>query len=622
MKTDVLVIGGGLSGLTAASLLAKRGVGVTVVDKSYNPGGSCGIFKRNDMIFDQGSAMLFGFGEKGFNPHRFVFNCLEEPINVIKHDLLYVVNYNGHRIKFWPDVKRFTQELSQVFPDEKANIHRFYHDMNKLYQHVMVEKPVFSTPDETDGKSSLPQLLRHPLSYAKFLSFMNMSTDKLLKRYFKNPDIFQFFDKLTSTYCYTTTKETPAVLAAVMFIDNHVGGSYYPAGSTDFLPGKLEKVIEENGGTMRYGEEVDELVFSGEVPCGAHLNSGEVIYADHIVYSGTVWNLYEKLMPQTTDPQISRLEKQVPTYPSVVLYASVDASVIPHDTAPIEMLVGNPKKIDESEITVYIPSIDDKTLCPPDKHVVMAIGPTFEHWVCANIDEYQEKKDKEAQRIISVLERRFPGFQKAVRFSEVATPKTIERYTNKNGGSVAGPKQLLGQHMLNRQHTKTKWDTLLCCGESTVMGTGTPAVTVSGLSAANAILKLKGLEPYVYRENMKDYVNTVKIPFEIGSLYSEYPDEQKDIMMLARSCLYCEHPCCAPLEELDVRGIMRRVSVGNWYGANQLISQFDQKNQDTDGALTQYENQCVKNQDGNSRVRIKSIANFLLDHGYQVKESC
>ena len=64
MKTDVIIIGAGISGLTAASLLAKRKVNVLVIDKSYNPGGSCGTFKRNNITFDQGSAMLYGFGRE------------------------------------------------------------------------------------------------------------------------------------------------------------------------------------------------------------------------------------------------------------------------------------------------------------------------------------------------------------------------------------------------------------------------------------------------------------------------------------------------------------------------------------------------------------------------------
>ena len=101
----------------------------------------------------------------------------------------------------------------------------------------MVENPVFSSADEVDPKKSLKSLLRHPLSYAKFLSFLNMNAKTLLKRYFADPEIFNFFDKLTSTYCYTTVEETPAILAAIMFVDNHIGGSYYPAGSTVFSAG-------------------------------------------------------------------------------------------------------------------------------------------------------------------------------------------------------------------------------------------------------------------------------------------------------------------------------------------------------------------------------------------------
>ena len=116
---DAIIIGGGLSGLTAASLLAKKGLRVAVIEKSDQPGGCCGIFRRGDATFDQGSAMLYGFGEHGFNAHRFVMNCLEEPIDVLKHDLLYIVNYEGHRVRFYSDVDRFADELARIFPTQE-----------------------------------------------------------------------------------------------------------------------------------------------------------------------------------------------------------------------------------------------------------------------------------------------------------------------------------------------------------------------------------------------------------------------------------------------------------------------------------------------------------------------
>jgi len=613
MQYDVIVIGGGLSGLTSASLLAKRGLNVAVIDKNYKPGGSCGIFKRNNITFDQGAAMLFGFGEKGFNSHRFVFNCLEEPIDVIKHDLLYCVNFNGKRIKFWPDLDMFAEELAQVFPAEKKNIKRFYRDLEKMYRHVMVDRPSYTTPDETDLMESLKGLLRHPISYARFLSYINKSATDLLNKYFSDPEIFKFFNKLTSTYCYNTVEESPAVLAAVMFVDNHVGGSYYPAGSTLFLPGKLEKVIEENGGDMLLENEVVRILFNGDHPSGVELKSGNDIYADNLIYSGTVWNLYGKLIGKAhlTAQRIEWAASQIPTQPSVVLYAHIDKEVIPEDTAPIEMLVGNPDLLDESEVTAYILSIDDKTLCDENGHVVVAIGPTFAKWAYGGVDDYLLKKEKEKARLIAVLEKRFPGFTEGVRYAEVATPQTIERYTLKNGGAVAGPKQMLGQHMLHRLHTRTKWDNLFCCGESTVMGTGTPTVTTSGISAANAVLKKLKLEPFHYQPNMKNYVRVVNKPFSTESLYQRYPEETRVIMYKASRCQYCENPHCSVNTNFDIRGVMRRVAVGNFTGARKLAKKFLYKDQLEKALLVECEKKCVLNEKYRSPVEIQTVITYI-----------
>ncbi len=613
MRYDVVVIGAGLSGLAAASLLAKRGLRVAVIDNNYEPGGSCGIFKRNNVIFDQGSAMLYGFGEKGFNAHRFVFNCLEEPINVIKHDLLYCVNFKGKRIKFWADVDMFAEELAQLFPSEKENIKRFYHDLETMYRHVMVESPSYTTPDETDPDEASKVFTRHPDSYTRFLGYLDKSAKDLLGEYFSDPEIFKFFDKLTSTYCYATVEESPAILAAIMFVDNHVGGSYYPAGSTLFLPGKLEKVIEENGGEMLLENEVVRILFSGGNPSGVELQSGTNIYADNLIYSGTVWNLYGKLIDKEhlTAERIKWAASQVPTHPSVVLYAHIDKRVIPEDTAPIEMLVGNPDLLDESEVTVYMLSIDDRTLCDENGHVVVAIGPTFANWDCKDTDDYLLKKEREKARLIGVLEKRFPGFTDAVRYAEVATPRTIERYTLKNGGAVAGPKQMLGQHMLHRLHTRSEWDNLFCCGESTVMGTGTPTVTTSGISAANAVLKKLKLELFRYQPDMKNYVGMVAKPFRAGSLYEEYPEEMRAIMLEAYRCQYCEEPQCSTNNAWDIRGIMRRVAVGNFVGAEKLARQLLAAKGLKKASLAECEKRCVLNKDVGSPVAIQSVVNYI-----------
>lgn len=83
-----------------------------------------------------------------------------------------------------------------------------------------------------------------------------------------------------------------------------------------------------------------------------------------------------------------------PTYPSVILYAVVDRHIIPENTASIEMLVGNPDSLDESEVTAYILSMDDRTLCREDEHTLVAIGPTFQVWNSADSQKYEEMKKR------------------------------------------------------------------------------------------------------------------------------------------------------------------------------------------------------------------------------------
>lgn len=99
----------------------------------------------------------------------------------------------------------------------------------------MTETTNDTTPDETDPVASLRGLLLHPASYMRFLSYLNISDCNLLARCFRAPEIFNIFDKHNATYYYATVREALAILAAIMFVDNHVGGSYYPADSTLFL---------------------------------------------------------------------------------------------------------------------------------------------------------------------------------------------------------------------------------------------------------------------------------------------------------------------------------------------------------------------------------------------------
>ena len=618
MERDIIVIGAGLSGLTAAALLAKKGFGVTVVDAQFKPGGSCGIFKRKDVIFEQGAAMIYGFGKMGFNPHRFVFNALEEPIDILKHDELYCINFKGNRIIFYEDMNKFTDELGEVFPTEKKNFKKFYDDFSDLYLKVIADQPTFTTPDVVTKEQGLKQLQSHPKAYMKFLGFMNKNTEHILKKYFKSKEVFDFFDKLTSTYCYTNVNETPAILSSIMFVDNHFGGSYYPAGSTLNLVGKLEKVIEENGGEMIYNKKVEKILVEDNKVLGVKLDDNKIIKGKRVINSGNVWNLYNNLLDKRLCKNSRKWANSlVSTYPSLVLYALVDENVIPENTLPIEMLISNSEKIDEGEITVYILSKDDYTLCPRGYETVVAIGPSFKSWSDVKDKdyhsiEYLNKKSTEKKRMLKVLEKRFPGFEKGLYYAEFATPCTLERLVMKENGAVAGPKQQLGQHMMKRLKAKGEIEGLYNCGESTVMGTGTPAVTVSGISVANLILRECNMAEYENKNIKKDYVRTVKKPYKGENLKLSNDEVEDRIGKLAMKCQYCMNPSCekACNKHVPIRDINRRLSVGNFYGGRKILSKYEM-NPCINCTEVSCEKVCIRRKFAKS-VSIKEINSNLI----------
>ncbi len=573
---DVIVVGAGLGGMTAASLLAKRGLAVLMIEQQGKPGGSCTSFRRDGVTFDVGTAMLYGFGERGFKPFRFLFNELEEPIEVVAHATLARMTFEGQPITFWPDVERFLQELDRLFPEEHDALRAFYRDLYAMYENIVLKNEVIVPPSEFSPRQGLRRLLTGPLAMIKMQKLLDTSVRSLLDHYFKSEGVINFFDKLCSAYCYTTSDETPAVLAATMFLDNHIGGVYYPAGGAQMLPNKLEKAFERFGGQVLYHTLVDEILIRDGQAYGVRLADGVEIRAERVIANATVWNLYGKLVrPEHIPPErLAWAQGLVPTFPSMTLYMVVDRAALPADVLPWEVFIENRKVIDSSDLTLYINSLVDTTLGPSGKMVIMAIAPNLERWPSPGSPEdhsaaYFTQKKAQAQRMLDQVEQHFPGFCSHIETLIVGTPTTIERYLLKNRGAVGGPKNMLGQHMLKRLHAKSEWKNLYVCGDSTVMATGAPATVVSGVGAANMVLRDLRKPEYDARKFPRQFVEFVETPYRRPAVGNDEAITPENAALFAAQCQGCEAPACVAdcPAAIDIPGVLRRMEASNFAGA-------------------------------------------------------
>ena len=576
---DVVVVGAGIGGLTAGALLAKRGLSTLVVEHHYLPGGCCTALRRQGFTFDVGPELLYGFEETGYNPHRFVMNELGADIDMIRHDYVYRMRFaDGGVVTFWRDQERFLVELCARYPHEEAGIRALWDDMAAVYDAVMGGELVEVVPpsEVIRGRAGInPDA--DPEALARVGELMVRDSRWLIDQYVSDPELVNFFDIVAATFTSCDLAETPAILTAVMFIDNHAGGSCYAADTPQMLSNLLERSIEEHGGQFLYRQRVEEVLIQDGVARGVRLAGGTEIRAGAVVSNATVWNLYGGLVgAEHIDP--ARMEWAhtfEPTFSFLVAYLGVDASVIPADFGHVEMIVADATGFEgEGNFNVELPSLEDPARCPPGTHAMTVVSPNRTAWPRPwepgyRSEDYEALKAAETEDLLDRMERVLPGLRSAIRVMEIGTPTTVERYTLRNWGNLGGPKPSLGRHMLERPTARSDWEHLYLCGDSTVMGEGVVASTSSGIGAANMVLRDLGLEEYVPR-----HFDTQRVHYTGGKPWTPPPADEVPLDVavarrLAHECQLCEDAPCmqACPAAIDIPGFLRRIEAGNLAGA-------------------------------------------------------
>jgi len=96
-------------------------------------------------------------------------------------------------------------------------------------------------------------------------------------------------------------------------------------------------------------------------------------------------------------------------------------------------------------------------------------------------------------------------------------------------------------------------------------------------------------------------------PFTTDRLFETYAEPEKIVMGLAMRCRLCEFPSCTKRKAADIRGIMRRVAVGNFLGARKCWNQCPVD----DAALAQFEADCICAREDGQAVEIRQVIAYI-----------
>nr|ATB19528.1 putative FAD/NAD(P)-binding oxidoreductase family protein [Microbiota decussata] len=512
-EADVVVIGSGIGGLSAASLLARYGQDVLVLESHDLPGGAAHSFEIKGYKFDSGPSLFSGLSSRGpqANPLAQVLDALGESIPCVPYDSWMVYLPEGDFLSRIGPTEFFKDLEKYAGPNAVQ-------EWKKLLDAVLPLSTAAMALPPAAIRGDLGVLLTAVVRYAPSLmdSFIKMGPQgaigatKLLRPFseiidslnLKDPFIRNWLDLLCFLLSGLKADGTLAAEIVYMFAEWYKPGCVleYPLHGSGAIVDALVRGMKKFGGRLSLGSHVEEIVVEGGQAVGVKLRSGLFIRAKKAVVSNaSMWDTL-KLLPTEELPKSykEKVQKTSQCESFMHLHLGFDAKEVPEDLDLHHIVVNDWKAgvdAEQNVVLISIPSVVSPNLAPKGKHVLHAYTPGTEPYdLWAGLDrrsaEYKQLKAQRSEVMWKAVERALgPGFSRdKCEVKLVGTPLTHQRFLRRNRGTY-GPAIRAGQESFPGPGTPIPQ--LYCCGDSTFPGIGVPAVAASGTIVANSLVSVR-----------------------------------------------------------------------------------------------------------------------------------
>lgn len=490
-RLDVVVVGAGIAGLTAAALLAREGLTVELLEAHQQSGGCAGTFRRGPYTFDVGATQVAGLEPGGSHQRLLAHLGLPLPQATPLDPACVVDLADGlPPVRIWRDPARWKAEREQQFPGSG----RFWqlcatlHSANWAFAS---RDPVLPPRSLWDLGQLLPAL--RPANLASGLLAAASVADLLtLTGCGGDPRLRRFLDLQLRLYSQEPAERTAALYGAtVLAMGQAPLGLWHLQGSMQVLSQQLEQSLAAGGGQLRLRHRVGSLERSNEPGGGAGWRvRGERFerQAADVVLALPVQSLPDLLGKQLPAGYRQRLAQLPDPSGALVFYGAVERALLPancHSHLQLDWA-------DPGTLFVSVSHEGDGRAPAGLATVIASVFTPARPWFGLEATAYEQAKAEALAAIQRGLESLLGISPKQWRHAELATPRGFERWTGRPFGFVGG----LGQHPSRfgpfGLASRTPLPSLWLCGDSIHPGEGTAAVGLSALMACRQLLAERG----------------------------------------------------------------------------------------------------------------------------------
>ncbi|MCR4739318.1 MAG: NAD(P)/FAD-dependent oxidoreductase [Lachnospiraceae bacterium] len=485
-KEKVIIVGGGIAGLSAGIYALKAGFDAEIFEKNAVPGGECMGWNRNGYHIDNCIHWLTGTdpGNALWDVWKTV-GAIDENTEYADTDRFYTSSVNGHEVTLWNDLDRTGKELTEESPEDAEEIRKFIQYVRYAESCVIPAlKPMdmMGIKDYLEmGKSmaNMPKVIKE---------YGNINCRELGMR-FKSPVL----RKMMTDYL---PEDYTAYSLLVSYATMTSGNGKIPLKGSLAMSLRMADRFRQMGGVLHTGVSVGEIVIEKKRAKGIRLEDGSLVTADHVISAVDTDFLFGRLIDRKYMPRdLEKAYADRKAYPVITGFQTayaISADFPVKDTVFFDCEPLQVGKKTYSRISVKNYSYDT-SFAPAGRTVLQAnlcqSDEDYDYWESLDREEYKAAKQKLAEEITRRIITQFPELKDDITLLDCWTPLTYNRYCNAYHGSYMGFVTTVGNRQMRFKGIVKGVSDLYIAGQWIMNPGGLPVAVVSGKFAIQRILK-------------------------------------------------------------------------------------------------------------------------------------
>ncbi len=494
MTYEIVVVGGGIGGLTVAALLAARGANVCLLEREAMLGGCAAPFEKFGYTFEQGAGLYSSWQPNEI--HARVFSELPvEPPEARPLNPAYIVRLpDNSQVRVSEDRLEFEDSLRAAFPECSESAIQVFRQLDSVGLSISAALKRVPELISAGCVKRTRAFLPDPLTAGRIVRLSKQTVGQQLER---TSFRFRRFLDLQLQELAQASSEDCSYLHASVVLSQIRKGAFSIRGGVPALAEKLAEALRRSGGTIRLNAPVLRLTYgSDRTANGVTLLSGESINASRAIISNmTIWDTYGKLIGLDHTPlSLRKILQKLTGWGAYLLFLAIDEAAA--------------KRLPAEHIFALTEWLEDQQYDPQKSQLIFSVAPewnpraptgrravtvhTFtnvEDWFAFHEGEteYETQDQLALEAWWTRLHDALPELGGEVEIIDTATPRTLYDLTRRKLGMVGGMR--LRSEELGLLSHRTVLPNVFMVGDTTLPASGIAGVTLSGLIVANLLTR-------------------------------------------------------------------------------------------------------------------------------------